>query len=1225
MPPKTGGNSTLTDLIGSTLTEKIDNLYTNVKAGNEFEYILFSQKFADEIMGFENFRRVMEILNYKARSVNRPLENSTVLSVEFFVKKTSTAYRAIIDGRENINKYTEMLHKRKNHVIFHVLINSASKDKNITLLKKTKTNENVVDVPELNIRVRLSQEEEISKKELETLKTLDETHRSDITFRYKQRSSFILSDTDEATVRIDLTDAKTSKDINRINNTPSTYELELEILAKKNKPKQEYLDTVNKEALMLLKVVQQGNFIVTKTVEKTVVKAYADLLGLDVDKIVSLDARQPISLEIQHVVDKLPNRYAVTDKADGERYFLFITNDHVYLIANTLRVKDTGIDLPNTKYNGTLLDGEYIFLRKHNRHIYLSFDCLFSKSNDMRIEASFMNRLKMCDDVIKNCFIMKDQKGFNHKEYEGDFDTTKILKYHSERIQQFMDNLNHDINIEKRYPLIRQKYFVPVYGGQANEIFKYSELLWKKYLYDDNTKCPYILDGLVYHPLDQKYVTSMKESKLPEYKWKPQDKNSIDFYVMFERSTDTGNILVLYDNSNDDYVRGKPYKIANLYVGKSLRGVEEPVLFQEENKKYLAYLFVEDGEARDVEGNIIQDKTAVEFYYNTAPDIPDRYRWVPLRTRYDKTESIQRFGKKYGNYYEVANKVWRSIANPFLFSDISLLATDDQYERHNAVLRGKIDHSIIMSELQENAYYQKTTNLATPMRTFHNWLKSIIIYTHCSPTYEQYRSLKVLDIGCGRGGDTMKFYYAKVDLYVGIDIDNNGLVSPVNGAISRYKQLRSTHPNFPQMFFVNADAGTILNYNEQSKIIPNMTPQNKAMMERFFPTDPTKRMLFDRINCQFAFHYFLPNDTVWNNFLQNLNSYLIPGGYLLVTTFDAGAVLQALDNKNQYTVNYTDKNGNQEVMFDVVKKFDEIPKSGIIGTGFAIDVYNAMFLQEDNYVTEYLVQKEFVIKELKEKCNMELIDTDLFSNTFIMHEEYFNKYAHYESVPQTRQFLMKVKEFYNQKDEVNKASFQMTKLNRYYVFRKADDKTFKDSSTPFKKQNETVKEKKIKKKQKGGDIDVEFMSRSVDGDKQYSFINSVHDIIQTSGLIPETVTVDQFMNDIDFGTVRDDEINSEKIRQLCTNCVIGHENTTSDQHVNTVLNGLNIIIQDEKGTRAYGKNNKLMASNPTIIIVKEEEYKPMYRSSGEDHLEGLFKTRSKVIQDFVREAGLIKS
>ena len=43
-----------------------------------------------------------------------------------------------------------------------------------------------------------------------------------------------------------------------------------------------------------------------------------------------------------------------------------------------------------------------------------------------------------------------------------------------------------------------------------------------------------------------------KDSKFIEYKWKPEDKNSIDFYVSYERNKDTGNIVTLYDNSREE-------------------------------------------------------------------------------------------------------------------------------------------------------------------------------------------------------------------------------------------------------------------------------------------------------------------------------------------------------------------------------------------------------------------------------------------------------------------------------------------------------------------------------------------------------------------------------------------------------------------------------------------------------------------------------------------------
>jgi hypothetical protein len=154
------------------------------------------------------------------------------------------------------------------------------------------------------------------------------------------------------------------------------------------------------------------------------------------------------------------------------------------------------------------------------------------------------------------------------------------------------------------------------------------------------------------------------------------------------------------------HIANKAYKILKLYVGKAGKAGETPILFEPERDsiKYLAYLYLQDGEVRDINGDIIQDGTVAEFYYNTDASVSEKYRWVPIKTRHDKTEMVFRFGKNYGNYFTIANIVWRSIKNPFTMSDMSILSKDALYVKHNNSLRGKIDHSIILSERQENEY-----------------------------------------------------------------------------------------------------------------------------------------------------------------------------------------------------------------------------------------------------------------------------------------------------------------------------------------------------------------------------------------------------------------------------------------------------------------------------------------------------------------------------------------
>ena len=44
------------------------------------------------------------------------------------------------------------------------------------------------------------------------------------------------------------------------------------------------------------------------------------------------------SLEVVHIVDFLPNRYSITDKADGERALGIIHNNKLYFIFSNLDV-----------------------------------------------------------------------------------------------------------------------------------------------------------------------------------------------------------------------------------------------------------------------------------------------------------------------------------------------------------------------------------------------------------------------------------------------------------------------------------------------------------------------------------------------------------------------------------------------------------------------------------------------------------------------------------------------------------------------------------------------------------------------------------------------------------------------------------------------------------------------------------------------------------------------
>ena len=182
---------------------------------------------------------------------------------------------------------------------------------------------------------------------------------------------------------------------------------------------------------------------------------------------------------------------------------------------------------------------------------------------------------------------------------------------------------------------------------------------------------------------------------------------------------------------------------------------------------------------------------------------------------------------------------------------------------------------------KQDIYYQKISNLAKAMREWHSFVKSMIIYTYCSPKYinksQKKIKLNVFDIGVGRGGDIMKFYHARVNNLVGIDVDNNGINSSTDGAVSRYTTLKKKFPDFTKMTFIHADGGALLNLESQLKVLGNMNNENKELIENTFK----KSKQFDIINCQMAFHYFFENNLKLDNICTNINHNLKPGGFVI--------------------------------------------------------------------------------------------------------------------------------------------------------------------------------------------------------------------------------------------------------------------------------------------------------------------------------------------------------
>lgn len=1205
-------------LIDEDTYKKINELLSTMKPGNEFEMVLYGYEVH---LSLEKYIQVLKYLNYISKSKKYEVIHQDMLDV-IYRESENTTYRITIDGIDDINRNIEQLHQYKSHTTFNVYLKKIlEKASHMSIMKKIKDKENLVDYSDMNLRFRLSEENKVTKEETDKLTNLTYESIPDITFRLKQRISFYIHGTSKSDefIKIDITTTKMSKYLNNVNNGIPNYELEIELGIDNKSKKSELLDRMLSEATVLLKIVQQSNHIISNSKTAEIISEYCRIGNLDPTKIQYIDARQPISLEVRYLTENLPNRYCVTDKADGDRNFLIIIKNNVYLISTNLNVKDIGIKLPAnlSKYNDSILDGEYIFIPSKNRHLFMAFDCLFKGTEDMRKQANLFTRLHAADEIITNCFIFNEQKGFEIKDYEikikdnkaqNEFNIENIVKFHNEQLKNYMDTLNKDMEKSKEYPLIRRKYFISVYGAKQWEIFRYSLLLWNKYTTDTTFKCPYILDGMIYQPLEQAYVSNARESKLSDYKWKPPEKNSIDFYIKFYRDRISKKIVTVYDNSNDAYVKNKSYKICHLYVGSHGKFGEEPVLFREDQGGYICHLFLGEGENEvvDIDGNLLSDGTVVEFYYNNDPEQDDKFRWIPIRTRYDKTESVLRYGRRYGNYIDTANGVWRTIINPILVADFEDLAKGNNEKTGNYYyddklnkLREKIGHAEIILSAKENVYFQKKTDLAAPMRKFDNIIKSNIIYTYCNPVFNNDKSNSVLDIGCGRGGDIMKFYYVQTAFYVGIDVDRDALTSTIDGAISRYTQLRKTHPGFFKCYFIQADARAHLDYDSQYKVLNGMSKDNTEMLNKFFSQEPSKRTYFDRINCQFALHYFLENDETFKNFKTNIKTYLKPGGYFLATTFDAHHVIEVFKKtqSTKYTEYYTNNKGEKKILFELIKKFKDFKPDEVITTGNALDVFMDWIFNEGDYKTEYLVDRNFIEKEFLQDCDLELVDTGMTYDLFLQQKEFYLDYVKYEENKKTQKSLMDVVTYYNEKDEINKGCYNYTKLFRYYIFRKKD------------------REMKItnKKEQKGGTIN--FLD-----EKQYkipkindesSFYGSIAHLLKTHKLVPKSLSLKDLFSDFKLDLITDNNLNEDEIRKINKSIIVYHEDGKVKKKV---IDGINILIAENKEGEYNINEIKNKPSSKYIMLYKENNhYRPIYKIINDGNIRGILNIGSEFL------------
>ncbi|KAG6821167.1 hypothetical protein H0H93_005387 [Arthromyces matolae] len=211
------------------------------------------------------------------------------------------------------------------------------------------------------------------------------------------------------------------------------------------------------------------------------------------------------------------------------------------------------------------------------------------------------------------------------------------------------------------------------------------------------------------------------------------------------------------------------------------------------------------------------------------------------------------------------------------------------------------------------------------LKNFNNWVKSVLITRFAHPALTASKSKsgnsngsfrggfrstgsgKVLDMGCGKGGDMTKWAKARVRELVGVDI----AAISVDQARSRWESLRP--PKFSATFAA-LDCYTQPLTKAFSPDILGLDSSYEYNADVQLTGDP-----FDVVSMQFCMHYAFETEQKTRCMLENVSRYLRRGGVFIGTIPNAELLLEHLDalpsdstdlsfGNSVYTIKFEDRN-----------------------------------------------------------------------------------------------------------------------------------------------------------------------------------------------------------------------------------------------------------------------------------------------------------------------------
>jgi hypothetical protein len=427
------------------------------------------------------------------------------------------------------------------------------------MLKNTHRQHNIFDY---NCRISLSSEKILNKVDGVSL-------NEPMFFRFKNRMSFLFN-----CGQLDMTivyQGKTEKEALLKSNVQ--YEVEFEI----KKPDYEAIVQI----MSFIMSVRQDNLYVMNTREKrNIINQYRSLVMPQKKGHPYFIGAQPETLQKDQLSLLFKELYSVTDKADGDRFFLFIDmKGYVSFIDNNIN-NILKTDVKSDTHTNCLIDGELIRTTEKGQTSkidFYAFDIVFYNGQDLRGDENYLLKERL--DLLNKAIL-----------------SLPANNYYSIHMKKFI----------------------------YRNVFMGSDIIMKNI----HNK-PYKNDGLIFTPMNEPYPKSKKWIKL--LKWKPAELNTIDFFSIKENNK--WKLYVQNSISEQQIISDKSFKRkTNLVLFDVNKLCDIPETTQ------ITFETSFDNSLQDPTTNEpFQTNTVIEYQWINN-------KFVPLRTRWDKTANPHKHG-----------------------------------------------------------------------------------------------------------------------------------------------------------------------------------------------------------------------------------------------------------------------------------------------------------------------------------------------------------------------------------------------------------------------------------------------------------------------------------------------------------------------------------------------------------------------------------------------------